>query len=204
MVYIKGADGGKKLPRQNGKGKVVWLEVPKQDMVIDAEKGRFKMLVLSLMLHQGQTKDDTKTMRVTVGDVDFSKPEFSGLKRIDEIFGKNKDERRFPIIEFEYYTSEQTAKDKDGKTIYEEQEIVKDGRTVIRQVPKLYLNHRMSIKDCETIKIIAEDSDPPIWHKEEESTDSSKKEAKEERIEDIEDIDDLEELNDDDHNGKLS
>jgi hypothetical protein len=155
MVYIEG--GGQQKPRIKAKGKVTFLKCP-EGVKSDGQKGIFDRLEMSVMLKQG----------TSVGDVDFSAPDFAALKKIDSLLGKGPEDRKYPIIEFEFYYSEKPATDKQtGEPLYDNVEKEINGQKRIVMVPKMYKNARMSAKDCKKMKIIAEDSDAPVWFKSE-------------------------------------
>lgn len=163
MVYIRG-DGNAKLPRVEAMGKVTWMEVP-QDKVKDKEKGIFDYMDLTIMTKQGTSKETNEAIKVRIYKVDYTKPEFAMLKKLDEIRGTSKENIKYPIIKFKYYTTDAQAKDDKGEIVYEEvqKEIKGEMKTVL--IPKVYKNHKMSAEDCKSIKIEAEDSTPPNWFK---------------------------------------
>jgi hypothetical protein len=159
MVYIEG--GGQQKPRIKAKGKVTFLKCP-EGVKSDGQKGIFDRLEMSVMLKQGTSRETTEMLYISVGDVDFSAPDFAALKKIDSLLGKGPEDRKYPIIEFEFYYSEKPATDKQtGEPLYDNVEKEINGQKRIVMVPK------MSAKDCKKMKIIAEDSDAPVWFKSE-------------------------------------
>jgi hypothetical protein len=158
MVFVRG--GGQLKPRIKAKGKVTWIECP-EGVNHDLKAGKFDVLKLSIMLKQGATKEETEMLYVAAGDVDFEKPEFAALKKIDQLWGKSQEERQYPLIEFEYYISETDAKDEKGEPLFEKITTEENGKIIEKWLPKKWKNARMSPKDSAKIKILAENSDPP-------------------------------------------
>jgi len=105
-----------------------------------------------LSLVTGKNKEgEDKYLNVTAYEIDFEHmPE---LQKADQLLR----DKKKPLIELEYYESQKAAV-VDGKPIMVEDKEMRDGKEVIVQKPKIYINYRMTKDDVvNSLKILEED-----------------------------------------------
>ena len=156
MVYdTNKTEGKEKKPRIDVEGKLIGISGNSEKMKIFSPKdGKFSWLQLSLVI--GYEKSGEAIYKnVTAYKVNFN--EMQELKRADELLKLKK----HPKVKLQCYTTTVDAIDKvTGEPIMEETTAIKEGKEMIIQKQKKWVNYRMSDEDVKkTFKILEEDMD---------------------------------------------
>lgn len=152
MVFDVSTLGQDKRPRLAAQGKLIGMQSDSSKCKIyEPTKGKFSWVKLTLVVGKRPDGSD-KFLNITAYDIDLEKMPI--LKRADELLR----ERVKPLVKLEYYVSEKDAI-VNGTQVMEESVELRNGKEVIIQKPKKWVNNRMSDIDVvNTFMILLEDA----------------------------------------------